>query len=106
MKCIITVFLFMLVGCSSKPSIRGDWYCYDASINSYDWLVFKNDKIMEMIPERDSRNYPKVVGKTGKYQLEDSSLVINWNDKIIEKGKFKSDTILVLDDKVYKKIVR
>ena len=41
--------------------------------------------------------------REGKYQIEDSNLIIHWYNTI-EKGKFKSDTVLILNGKIYKKL--
>lgn len=106
MKWVLLGCLILLSNCSLKEHIQGDWYCYNASIKDYEWLVFKGDKVIYMMPARDSRNYPKVIGSTGKYKIEDSNLIINWIDRPTQKGKFSSDTILVFDNKVYRKILK
>jgi hypothetical protein len=107
MKWIIIIVCFViLVGCSHQSNIKGDWYRFDTTINQYDRLVFKSSEILEMIPAFDSLKYPYIQSKVGSFKIQSNKLLVKWENNKVDEGQINNDSILILGDKIYKKMRR
>ena len=59
MKWIIVGCFIMLVSCSLKERIKGNWWWYDTSMNNREWLLFKDEKVYDRPATPNISNPPK-----------------------------------------------